>query len=178
MIAHIHMCGPFLLPAHKGIRRQWQCGHKQISRLLEVPGWAPLPPGPCSVLLPWIMSDRVLLCPTAQPPLWRESCWGAYVLCDAWLHWQTCAWPCIHTHSNPLPSSPHVQLYTPGNKPLKHILACMHTNINVTNLDIHALTRIDQCPAHSHLDLLLNKIAVSPAALILPAPSTEEASIP
>lgn len=166
----------FLLPAHKGIRRKWQCGHKQISRLLEVPRATGLSP----MLLPWIMS--VLLCATAQPPSEGRAAGEHMSYVTHWLHWQTYAWPCIHTNSNPLPSSPHVQLYTPGNKPLKHIHACMHTNINVTNLDIHALTCqcqcMYQCPAHSHLDLLLNKIAVSPAAHILPAPSTEEASIP
>lgn len=111
--------------------------------------------------------------------LWRESCWGAYVLCDAWLHWQTYAWPCIYTNSNP-PCLPH-RMYNCTHSPnhleiTTNTRTCMHAHQRLmlpTWTYMHWLR-----PARSHLDLLLNQIAVSPAARILPAASTAEATIP
>lgn len=77
------------------------------------------PRGPCSMLFPWIMSESLAVC-HGSASLWRESCWGAYAGCDAWLHWQTYPQPCMFANGDP-PPPPYVQLCTQSQKHRKGI---------------------------------------------------------
>lgn len=169
MIACVCVCGVVRLHAHTAkqtLTVRMQTNPERFSRPRAEPSgpWdrAPCcPPGSCQ--------GKVLPCATA----W-ESCWGAYVGCDTWLHRHTCTWPCIYTNNNPPypPTHTHTHTKPPG---YNHL----HTNLHACEphcAHIHAHTHI-QRPAHSHLDLQLDK-SPFPQQHILPAPSAAEPTIP
>ena len=138
--------------------------------LLEAPGWALWPLGPSTMLSPRIMSGKSPAVCHSLAPLQRESCWGAYVGCDTWLHRHTCTWPCIYTNNNP----PYPPTHTPPHThPQYHLdittntQTCMHAHHTVT-IYMHTHTHTH---THTHSETRsltswspVRQIAVTPAA--------------
>lgn len=159
-------CTHSTLTAHRSQSAMTQT-HLELSEGSVAPG------GLCSVLFPWIMSES----PAARhssASFWRESCWGAYVGCDAWLHWQTCPRPCIYAntdpptpnHSPPCPST-YVQLHAGSQKhpkEMKQTDLCMHTAVKHSVINP---TCRDQTLSSSSSSAL-EHISVSPAAHFYP----------
>lgn len=122
MIACVCVCGVVRLHAHTATQTltvRMQTNPERFSRPRAEPSgpWdrAPCcPPGSCQ--------GKVLPCATA----W-ESCWGAYVGCDTWLHRHTCTWPC-----RPLHTQNHLDITT-------NTQTCMHANHTVP-IYMHTLT--------------------------------------
>lgn len=126
-------------------------GHKQILSLLKAQGWSSRPLGLCSTLLPWIMSDRVLLCTTTLP-LSEGRAAGEHMLrvTHGWTD------KCVHGHAfiqtvNPyLPRQTyhHIHTFTPPEEIHKHTHLYARTPIlnSVANLYMYTLTHMAWAP--------------------------------